>query len=332
MSYTSSTTPGAWREANTSTSAEAPCPTGGAVTPGWGAVAPFAIDTAAQFRQPPPGGFYNYADLLASSYYADQLNDVKDIGEVGSSTRTSDQEEAAWFWANDLIGTYKPPGQLLEHTKLVALTQPAADTSGDPEDFVREWSRQGIRVARLFAEVSLALADGGITSWYTKFNTDIDLWRPITAIRDAELDGNNGTQDDDTWEPLSRDRDENHFSPCFPAYVSGHATFAGAWSRVLENEFALASQNTDPFPLTLTTEDPHSETYEGSGVFDTRDFDSFAEAAEEDADSRVWLGVHYPFDAEFGLVAGRGVGDTVTRTALRWAQTCPGWSCAESIP
>lgn len=249
---------------------------------------------------------------------------MRDLGNRDdmASNRTTDQEEAAFFWANDLIHTYKPPGQLLEHTRIVAESQPAAATSGTPADFFEDWSRQGIRVSRLFALVSLGMADGAIAAWDMKFLTSIDLWRPISAIREAAVNA------DPYWEPLSRDRDEISFNPCFPAWVSGHATFGGAWSRVLENEFKHADFD-DPFPLTLTTEDPHSEI--ATNVFDTRVFDSFAEAAEENASSRIWLGVHYRIDAEGGLATGRSVADHVSEHALRWRQGCVGWACAEPI-
>lgn len=97
----------------------------------------------------------------------------------------------------------------------------------------------------------------------------------------------------------------------------------------MENEFQFASYD-DPFPLTLTTEDPHSET--APNVFDTRDFNSFAAAAEENANSRIWLGVHFRYDAEDGLETGRNVADHVAETRLRWAKTCAGWSCTTPIP
>jgi hypothetical protein len=326
MSYTpATTTPGAWR-ASPTISTEAPCTNSTAVTPGWGNVTPFALTSGSQFRQPLPGGFSSYSALLASSYYANQVNEVKQKGKVNAPTtdRSNDETQAAWFWANDLDGTYKPPGQLLEHTRLVAMTQPAAQATGDPVDFLTTWSRQGIRVAHLYAEVSLAMADGAIAAWDMKYNTAIDLWRPIDAIRQADTDGTTLTVKDASWEPLSRDRVHRQFSPCFPAWASGHATFGGAWSRAMENEFE-GVQHTNPFPLMLTTEDPHAV-----GV--TRSFGSFAEAGEENAESRIWLGVHYRVDAEDGLTAGRGVADHVDATRLRPAQTCAGWACADPIP
>jgi hypothetical protein len=164
-SYTSaSTTAGAWRPTpSLSTSPGTTCNADtNAVSAGWGNVTPFAMTSGSQFRQTLPGGYTSYSALLASSYYANQVNEVKAYGGATGSMRALPETKLAWFWANDLDGTYKPPGQLLEHTKSVAQSQASAVTSGDPDDFFEDWSRQGIRVARLFAEVGVAMADSAI--------------------------------------------------------------------------------------------------------------------------------------------------------------------------
>ncbi|MDA0179571.1 DNRLRE domain-containing protein [Solirubrobacter phytolaccae] len=326
MPYTPVNTPGAWRSTDAACVAPA--------TPGWGLVTPFALYSGSQFRESLPAGHLTYANLLASSTYATQFQEVKDYGAATGSSRNSDQTELAWFWANDLDRTYKPPGQLLAHTRLVAESQPAADASGTPTEFFTQWSQQGIRVARLFASVSLAMADAGIAAWDEKYLTPIDLWRPITGIHEADTDGNGSTSEDDLWQPLSANRSGVNFSPCFPAWVSGHATFGAAWAQTMEAEFRAPAHD-DPFPLTLTTEDPHSEIGglgSNTGVFVTRDFDSFHEAAQENADSRIFLGVHWRMDAVNGMRTGRRVADYVTDSELRWSQTCASWSCATAIP
>jgi hypothetical protein len=327
MSYTpASTTPGAWRP-TPGISTQAPCTT--ATTPGWADVTPFTMGSGDQFRRG-LGSYTSYAGLLSSFDYAENVNAVESLGSKTSTTRTADETKAAWFWANDLNGTYKPPGQLLEATHLVALTQPAAQTSGTPADFFRVWSRQGIRVARLYADVSLAMADAAIAAWDEKYLTDIDLWRPIDAIRQADTDGNAATVKDAGWEPLSADTAGNQFSPCFPAWVSGHATFAAAWARVMDDQFRDGDVTfTDPFPLTLTSEDPHAVAVPGG---DERSFDSFDAAAREDAESRVWLGVHYQFDADDGMATGTAVAKHADGNYLRWSQTCASWSCGVTIP
>ena len=275
MPYTPGTEPGDWR----------PTGSGAALTPGWGLVTPWTLTAGTQFRPPPPGGFTTKAALLASKLYADQVKEVKDLGAVNSALRTDDQTRIAFFWANDVAGTYKPPGQLLRHTALIA-TDRNLDTGPS---------------ARLFTLVALAMADAAIVAWDAKYRTDIDLWRPESAIRLAGTDGNDLTVADPAWQPLSVTRSGVRFSPPFPAYTSGHATFAGAWSGVMQRYFG-----TDTMALRLDSVDPNENTF--------RTYPSFSAAAYENARSRVYLGVHYQFDADAGLTSGdRVAGQAVTR-------------------
>jgi hypothetical protein len=261
----------------------------GPVDPKWGLVRPFTMTSNTQFRQGPPGGFTSYSTLLTSDLYTRVFNEVKALGRFDSATRTAEQEQIAWFWANDLNGTYKPPGQLLEHTRIVAQQRGIGSA---------------LDLARLFAHVSLALADAGIAAWDMKYQTPIDLWRPQTAIQQAANDRNPNTATDFTWLPLSADTSEQRFNPCFPAWVSGHATFGAAWAGVMRRQFG------DNITMTLTTEDPHAV-----GV--RRTFSSFTRAAEENARSRIYLGVHYQFDADGGLAAGFALGEYVQGNFLR---------------
>ncbi|MGC4820371.1 carbohydrate binding domain-containing protein [Micromonospora sp. DT63] len=247
-----------------------------AVSPNWGHVNPFALTSGDQFRPGPPAGATDYADLLGRQEYRDQVQEVRDLGGRTSALRTADQTQIAFFWANDLAGTYKPPGQLFAHTRIVA-----------------EQRKLGILAnARLFGLVALALADAAIAAWDAKYLTDIDLWRPESAI-------GNG------WQPLSQDRDGVSFSPSFPAYISGHATFAGAWAAVLKGFFG-----TNAIAFDATTDDPHA-----TGV--VRRMSGFDEAARENALSRIYLGVHYPFDADAGIATGTSVGAYVFANRLR---------------
>ena len=265
------TTPGAWR------------PTGGtgctaasdAVTPNWGSVKPFVLSSGSQFRPATPGVYASYADLLASPAYAAQVEEVQRLGGAGSTERTTDQTAAAWFWANDVAGTYRPPGQLLETTGIVAAQQNLSKYQN----------------ARLYAMVSLAMADGAIGEWDVKFDTPISLWRPVSAIQVGGLDA--------TWQPLSG------YTPCFPAWASGHATFAGAWAGVMKRFFG-----SDNIAFTAHTQDTRSPVA-------SRSFTSFSQAAQEDALSRLWLGVHYRWDATDGLTLGDNIaGYLFTNTML----------------
>jgi membrane-associated phospholipid phosphatase len=273
------------------------------VTPNWGRVKPFGGSAVTSFVQQHPGGHSNYADLLASQLYADHLNEVKELGRYDSTTRTAEQETIAWFWAVDLDGTYKPPGQLLDHARIAAQQEGVTDA---------------LELARVFLHTSLALADAGIAAWYQKYETTVDLWRPETAIREAANDGNSNTSPDPDWLPLSADHppSQDRFSPCFPAWVSGHATFAAAWAGIMRNTFG------DNVTITLDSEDPRAQNVQ-------RTFSSYTQAAEENARSRVYLGVHYQFDADDGLATGFAVADHIF-ASVAGPLTCigpPGSAC-----
>ncbi|MEU4623362.1 vanadium-dependent haloperoxidase [Actinoplanes sp. NPDC023801] len=243
-----------------------------AVDPHWGRVRPFVMTSGSQNRNPLPGGATNYSTLLSSSVYTQNFNDVKSLGKSDSTTRTPDQTVAAFYWANDANGTYKPPGQLLSHTWAIA--QPRITSP--------------LQLSQLFTRVSFAVADATISAWNHKYDTPVDLWRPISAIRRAGEDNNTATEPDAGWQPLGA-------TPCFPAWTSGHATLAGAWAEVIKKQFG------DAITFTGDTDDPSSPVR-------NRTFTSISQAAQENADSRVWLGVHFRFDSGDGLTAGTKAG------------------------
>ncbi|MBN6057648.1 vanadium-dependent haloperoxidase [Nonomuraea sp. RK-328] len=284
--YTPAGVPGAWR------------PTGDpgcsrpdqAVTPFWGQVKPFALTSGSQFRPDTPQRASDYTELLADPEYQRQVNEVRRLGGAASTAatpneRTADQTAAAKFWANDVDDTYRPVGQLLAHTGQVAQQLGVSDR---------------YESARLHALVSLALADASIAAWDTKYQTVIDLWRPESAIRAIDPD----------WRPFSVDRNGTHFSPCFPAWVSGHATFAGAWAGIMKRYFNGNAT------FTVSTEDPTSPVK-------NKTFTSFDQAAQENAQSRIWLGVHYPWDGSDGLALGENIATYVFTTKLTPLPSAP---------
>src|SRR5439155_7225921 len=128
-------------------------------------------------------------------------------GGKRSFARTPEQTEIALFWADD-AGTCTPPGHWNRIAQHVALAR----------------GHTLVENARLFAMLNTSLADAGILCWVLKFT--YDFWRPVTAIRLADTDGNPDTDPDPTWEPLL-------VTPPFPAYISGHSTFSGAAAAVL---------------------------------------------------------------------------------------------------
>lgn len=271
-----------------------------AIEPNAGNYTPWGMASGSQFR---PDRLTNYGtmlNLLASQEYADVFNDVKVNGRIDRWTPTDEEYQIAFFWANDRNGTYKPPGHLNDITQTIAIRE-FAGLSAD------ERLSQN---ARLFALLNIALADSGVAAWDAKYNTDFDLWRPITGIRNATLDGNPNTIADSTWEPLNHvDPDgmgplsADPFTPPFPAYISGHATFGAAHAAIMRNFFG-GSDAIQGGPLTIGTDDPYVP-----GL--TRTFTSWEDMARENGRSRIYLGVHWQFDADDGYQVGTGLGDRV---------------------
>jgi len=267
-----------------------PTGSGDAVGPNWPRVKTWAIPTGSSFRPARPGGFATKPQMLASSEYAAQVADVQRLGRFDSTERTPEQEEIAFFWANDLNGTYKPPGQLCEITQIVSKLKRLTLVEN----------------ARLFALVTIAMADAGIVAWDAKYETDLDLWRPESAVQLADTDGNPATTADKDWLPLSIDpATKKRFTPPFPAYVSGHATFGAAHAAVMRRFF-----NTDNVTFKATTQDPNLK----GNV--KRTFNSFTAAALENGRSRVYLGVHYQWDADAGFQSGTALGEHVFDNVL----------------
>src|SRR5213594_1393129 len=141
--------------------------------PQWGFVVPFAMSSNSQFHPPGPPS-------LDSEQYAADYNEVKELGAAVGSTRTEEQTQIALFWA-DGAGTETPPG----HWNSIAQT--IADMQGNTLE----------ENARLFALLNLAMADAAVCAWDAKYA--FNFWRPVTAIRKADTDGNAATDPDPTW-------------------------------------------------------------------------------------------------------------------------------------
>jgi membrane-associated phospholipid phosphatase len=177
-----------------------PPPVAPPLSPHWGSVTPFTMSSGSQFRPDGP-------PALNSQEYANDYNQVKELGKSDSSTRTADQTEIALFWA-DGSGTFTPPGDW---------NQIAEQLSAVP-------GRSLIENARLFALLNIGLADAGIACWDSKYT--YNFWRPVTAIRSGDNDNNPQTFGDPNWTPLLA-------TPPFPEYMSGHSTFSGTGSTIL---------------------------------------------------------------------------------------------------
>lgn len=262
VSYTPRTGAGFWQP---TPPANAP-----ALLPQWPLVTPFAMTSGAQFRPPAQ-------PALESDRWAADYNQVKEIGSATSGTRTVEQTAIARFWA-DGAGTVTPPG----HWNVIA--RDVAEQQGTTvED-----------MARLFALLNLAEADAAIISWDCKYQ--FEFWRPITAIRNGDLDPRSDTEKVADWTPLL-------VTPPFPEYTSGHSTFSSAGAAVLAAFFG-----SDDIAFTTESEDL-------PGV--VRSFTSFSGAAAEAGMSRIYGGIHFLSANEAGLSSGAALGAYVSSNFLR---------------
>jgi hypothetical protein len=254
--YTPRTTAGLWR----------PTPPGNraALLPQWRHVLPFAIPDTSRFLPDMP-------PVLTSAAYTEALREVKELGGRDSGKRTAEQTLIAWFW-DDGEGTVTPPG----HWNRIAQT------------VSRQRGLTAAENARLFALLNISLADAAILCWEGKFG--FNYWRPITAIRDADLDDNPDTEPVRDWDSLLT-------TPPFPSYPSGHSTFSGAGATALARFFG-----TDAIRFTIGSEGL-------PGV--TRSFPGFWSAAQEAGRSRIYGGIHYEFDNREGLRTGRELADYI---------------------
>jgi len=226
---------------------------GTVLLPGWGNVTPFAMAAGNQFVG-------NGPPALTSAEYAADYNEVKDYGSATSTVRTGEQTAEARFWLEI------PP------TVFNRVAQ-------------REIINQDLdlwQAARGMALTQIAFADAIISSWNAKFT--YNFWRPITAIRNGDTDGNDATIADPTWTPLN-------VTPPFPEYDSAHAVVAAASATILTDVFG---------PVGFT------ETSTATGV--VRTYSSWFHAAETSTDSRIWGGFHFRHSCEDGEASGLALG------------------------
>jgi hypothetical protein len=234
--------------------------------PHWSTMQTFSLSRYDQFRSAPPPS-------IDSREYAKAFDEVKNFGSKNSNQRTSVQTFYAQFWYEfSEIGWNR-----------VARTA------------VANKNLNLIDAARLMALVNMALADSYTAGWDSKFF--YNHWRPYTAIRHAENDGNPQTAASADWEPLMP-------TPPVHDYPSTHSALGNAAATVL----ASLLGNETPFTMTSNTAQPSGST---------RSFRSFHEAADENADSRVMAGIHFRFACEAGQTLGNKVGKWTVENHLR---------------
>ena len=231
----------------------------------WSKVTPFTLQQASQFRPGPP-------PALTSSTYTDAFNEVKSFGIAHSATATTDEALTGRFW-NGAIQNY---------------WNEIAQTAALAENLTTAQS------ARLFGLLNLTFADGVIAFYDAKYT--YDFWRPVTAIRAADLDGNPDTAADPNWLPQVGNTTPD------PSYPGAHAVIATAGAVVLGSFL-----KTDQFSFNVTSEVL-------AGV--QRSFTTFSAAAEEATFSRIFAGVHFRTDLTTGQQLGTDIANLVVGNFL----------------
>jgi hypothetical protein len=250
---------------------------------------------------------------LNSAVYAAAYNEVKILGGDGVHTptiRSAEQTETGIFWAYDGTPSLCAPPRLYNQITMKIAQQKG--TANDP-----------LELARLLALVNVSMADAGIASWESKFF--YQFWRPVTGIRESDPgtgpsgtgDGNSATSGDPAFHPLGAPASNltgPNFTPPFPAYPSGHATFGGALFETLRNYYHM-----DDIAFTFTSDEFNGTTIDNAGLvraLKPRTFTSLSQAEEENGQSRIYLGIHWAFDKTQGIAQGRKIADYVYQNAF----------------
>ncbi len=255
-----------------------------AFAPGWADVTPFVLNDSSQFRPGPP-------DPVTGRKYAADLNEVKHLGGDGVTTpsdRTAEQTEIARFWVES------SPLQWNRIARTVS--------AGEGLDL---WEN-----ARLFGLLNMGLADGYVGSFETKYH--YNYWRPVTAIQNADADGNRRTSGDPTWTPLVP-------TPPIPDYDSAHSVEGGVAAQVLKRFFGTDHIDFKTCSLTL----PAGSTCDDASQV-LRRYASFSQAAQENGLSRILVGFHFRKAVEEGIEHGSKIGDRAVDRYLRPERRHPG--------
>ena len=197
------------------------------------------------------------------------------MGAFSGSLRTADQSELALFWAGNTALYWNRIASQIAAERSLKLPQNA----------------------HLFAMLNVTMADAGIACWDGKYR--YVFWRPITAIRTGDTDGNDNTVPDSTWTPWL-----DYFpagTPPHPEYPSGHSTVSGSAAFILAGMFG------DDTPFTVT-----SDVRPG-----TRSFPSLSAAVAEIVDARVFGGIHYRTSCLRGNLLGQAVASYISTHAMR---------------
>jgi len=238
-------------------------PTVGPAVPHWGQRRPWVLPRGDHFRPGPP-------PALTSETRARDYNEIKAVGSRSSTQRTPEQTAMAKFWEATAPAVYWPVARSVAST-------PGRDVTDN---------------ARLLALAAMAMDDGLIAVFDAKYA--YNLWRPVTAIRNGDLDGNRATDRDPGWTPFID-------TPMHPEYPCAHCIVSGALGAVLETEIGSG-----PTP-TLSS----ASSTAGGAV---RTWTSVGDFTKEVAQARIYDGVHYRFSTEVGSAMGKKIGELAAKS------------------
>jgi PAP2 superfamily len=232
----------------------------------WPGATPFVLEKPSQFRPGPPIS-------LESEEWAADYNEIKDYGEKTSAKRSPQQTETARFWLMLGAPAYQPLAR-----ELVVLKQMSVIDS-----------------ARFMALYAMAQTDCAMAFFDAKYH--YEFWRPITAIRNGDIDGNPATERDATWQPIDN-------TPMHPEYPCAHCVQSATAASVIE-----AVLGTADIPEVV----PTSSTAPGV----THRFTNLRAFADEVASARIWAGFHYRFSTRVGTDLGRKIGNYIVQHAMQ---------------
>jgi PAP2 superfamily protein len=232
----------------------------------WPNVTPFVMTSPTQFRPKPP-------IPLQSEEWASDYNEIKNLGGKTSTTRSARQSEDGRFWLLTGPRSYYPVVR-----QLVAAKQ-----------------MEVIDSARFMALVSVATADAYIAVFDAKYH--YDFWRPITAIRNGDLDANPATERDAAWQPIDN-------TPMHPEYPCAHCITSAAVATVAETVFGSA----DVPEIVMTSATAPGVTHRWTNLW---------AYADEVTLARIWAGFHYRFSTRVGQDMGRKIGQLAVQKVMR---------------
>jgi hypothetical protein len=232
----------------------------------WPDMKPFVMTTPSQFRPQPPIS-------LASKEWAADYNELKDYGGMTSAKRSPQQTETARFWLMVGPQAYHPFARQIVTAKQMSV----------------------VDSARFMTLVALGLNDALIAVFDAKYH--YNFWRPITAIRNGDIDDNPATDREATWRPIDN-------TPMHPEYPCAHCILSGAVAGVVKAE--LGTVDIPEIAMTSPT---------APGV--THRWTNLTAFAEEVANARIWAGFHYRFSTRVGTGMGGQIGEYVAKNVMQ---------------